>query len=159
VEAIPPGTSINAEHVVCQSLFDEKRPMVSDLHHLISSPNKLNNIRNNNIFGQVDYKNVCNTTEPSDDKKDLFSCLSGKPNKIWLPKKSDRGEIARAVFYFYTIYDQYSIQMIGDVETFKKWNREFPPSAFEIARNNAINISQGNRNPFIDDQSLVDKVW
>lgn len=166
-DTIPPDTAINAEHVVCQSTFDEKRPMLTDLHHLISSPTKLNNIRSNNKFGEFDYskcnkwcnKNNCSLPRPPDDEKDLYSCLSSGTPKLWLPRVRDRGEIARAVFYFYTIYTDYTISTIGDVDTFKKWNREYPPSAFEIARNNAINRSQGNRNPFIDDPSLVDKVW
>ena len=166
-DTIPPATAINAEHVVCQSTFDRQRPMVSDLHHLISSPNKLNNIRSNNKFGEFDYsqcnkwcnKNDCNLPAPPDDEKDLYSCLSGGTPKLWLPRVRDRGQIARAVFYFYTIYTDYTISTIGDLDTFKKWNRQYPPDAFEIARNNAINRSQGNRNPFIDDPSLVDQVW
>lgn len=164
-EIIPSATYVNAEHVVPQSSFGKNRPMVSDLHHLISSPAKINNARSNYKFGQFDYSeckkwcndNLCTATAPSDDLKDQYSCLS--QTNVFLPRLEDRGEVARAVLYFYTVYTDYAISTVGDVETFKKWNRDYPPSAFEIARNNAINRTQGNRNPFIDDPSLADKVW
>ena len=75
-----------------------------------------------------------------------------------MPIKQDRGRIARAIFYFYTMYDQYSIS-VGDIELFKKWNRDYPPLYFEKLRNNRLNVSQGNRNPYIDDPSLVDEAF
>ncbi|KAK8863652.1 hypothetical protein M9Y10_011340 [Tritrichomonas musculus] len=164
-EEIPSASFVNAEHVVPQSTFGKKRPMVSDLHHLISSPNVINNARSNYQFGEFDYsqcnkwcnKNNCKLPVPSDDQKDQYSCVSS--SNVFMPRKQDRGEIARAVFYFYTVYPDYKLSTVGNVETFKLWNRLYPPSAFEIARNNAINRSQGNRNPFIDDPSLVDQVW
>ena len=165
VEYIPSADFVNAEHVVPQSFFNKDTPMVSDLHHLLSSPSKINNCRSNYKFEQFDYSkcekwcndNVCTKTAPSDDLKDKYSCLSS--STTFLPRLEDRGEIARAVLYFYTVYPTYDLSRVGDVETFKKWNRDYPPSAFEIARNNAINRTQGNRNPFIDDPSLADKVW
>ena len=165
-ESIPSATYVNAEHCIPQSTFGKSRPMVSDLHHLISSPAKVNNARSNYKFGEFDYSecskwckdNNCDNNEPSDDQKDEYSCLRDSP-KTWMPAKGDRGQVARAVLYFYTIYPDYKINTVGDVDTFKKWNREYPPQAHEIARNNAINRSQGNRNPYIDDPSLGDLAW
>ncbi|OHT00555.1 secreted nuclease [Tritrichomonas foetus] len=164
-QSIPNPNHVNAEHVVPQSTFKEKTPMVSDLHHLISSPSKVNNARSNFPFGEFPYSeafrwctnNECTATAPDKSLYEEYSVL--KKNTMFMPRVSDRGQVARAIFYFYTIYPDYNITDVGDVETFKKWNNLYPPQAHEIARNNAINRTQGNRNPYIDDPSLVDQVW
>ncbi len=40
-----------------------------------------------------------------------------------------------------------------------KWHREDPVSQKEIDRNNGIQLTQGNRNPFIDYPYLVEYIW
>lgn len=160
---IPSATYVNAEHTIPQSTFHEKTPMVSDLNHLFSSPAKLNNARSNYKFAQFDYSQAkkfckdfdCQTTVPSNP--DDYSVLS--KSNTWMPRKDDRGQIARAVLYFYTMYDDYTISTVGDVNTFKEWNRLYPPNSKELSRNEAINKTQGNRNPYIDDPSLADQAW
>jgi len=161
---IPSSTYVNAEHIVPQSFFKKQQPMVSDLHHLFSSPSTLNNRRSNYKFKQMDYSqcsmfckdNTCSYDVPSNP--DSYSCL-GQDKASWMPIKKDRGEVARAIFYFFTMYDGVDISSVGDVNTFKQWNTQFPPSAREIARNDAINKTQGNRNPYTDDYTLVNKAW
>ena len=161
--SIPSANYVNAEHTVPQSTFDEKTPMVSDLHHLFSAPSKLNNKRSNYPFAQVDYSkcksfckdNECTTTVPSNP--DDYSCLI-EGNK-WMPRKEDRGQIARAVLYFYTMYTDYDMSDVGDLSTFKTWNKQYPPSQLEKTRNELINQTQGNRNPYIDDYTLVDEAF
>ena len=39
-----------------------------------------------------------------------------------------------------------------------EWNRTFPPSNQERGRNALVERFQGNRNPFIDDPSLADRI-
>ena len=161
---IPSATDVNAEHTIPQSFFNKNQPMVSDLHHLFSSPSKLNNMRSNYPFKQMDYSDCiqfCHNFECSYDvpsNPDEYSCL-GKDKSSWMPIKKDRGQVARAIFYFFTMYDGVDISRVGDINTFKQWNRQFPPSQREKARNDALNRTQGNRNPYIDDPSLVDKAW
>ncbi|PIU18520.1 MAG: hypothetical protein COT18_10355, partial [Elusimicrobia bacterium CG08_land_8_20_14_0_20_59_10] len=46
----------------------------------------------------------------------------------------------------------------SQVETLMKWNYSDPPDAAETRRNAAIERLQGNRNPFIDDYTLVDRI-
>lgn len=160
---IPSLTIVNAEHTVPQSLFDSKTPMVSDFHHLFASPTKLNSARSNFAFDEFDYSKCskwcqgedCQTTKPSGSMDD-WDCVS---NNKWMPRAADRGRIARAVFYFYTIYPQYSINDVGTVDIFKKWNSQFPPDDREKTRNDKINQTQHNRNPYVDDPSLVNQAW
>lgn len=162
--SMPSSTEVNAEHTVPQSFFNSKSPMVSDLHHLFSAPAKLNNRRSNYPFKEMDYSkckefcrdNSCTTSRPSNP--DDYSCF-GEDGKSWMPIKQDRGQVARAVLYYFTMYDGVDISRVGDVNTFLKWNREFPPSDREKARNNIVNQTQGNRNPYIDDYTLADQVF
>ncbi|OHT03982.1 secreted nuclease [Tritrichomonas foetus] len=158
----PSATEINAEHIVPQSTFNSKTPMVSDLHHLLPASSKLNNMRSNYNFTEVEYDDCaqfcrdmsCSKDRPSDP--DQYSCLTS--DRKWMPMKQDRGRVARSILYFYTMYDEYPIT-VGDVALFKKWNKEYLPGAWEIERNERLNISQGNRNPYIDDPSLVDEAF
>lgn len=158
----PDGNILNAEHLIPQSTFGSKTPMVSDLHSLVPAASGLNNRRSNYNFTEVDYSQckqfcrdmTCQTTMPEDP--DSYSCLTN--SKTWMPIKQDRGRIARAVFYFYTMYPQYPIS-VGDVNLFKRWNLEYPPSSFETLRNDRLNETQGNRNPYIDDPTLVDQAF
>ena len=161
---IPSSTVVNAEHIVPQSFFNKKAPMVCDMHHLFSSPSKLNNRRSNYPFKEMEYSqcaefckdNTCSSSYPANPEE--YSCL-GKDKKSWMPRAADKGEVARAVLYFFTMYDMVDMDKVGSLETFKQWNRDYPPSAREKARNEQVNISQGNRNPYIDDYTLVDQAW
>lgn len=163
--SIPSVTEVNAEHTIPQSLFDSNLPMVSDFHHLYASPAKINNARSNYPFAQFDYSQCgkwckgtsCQNSAPSGSYEE-WDCVSDDGNSF-MPRTADRGRIARAVFYFYTMYPQYSISDVGSVSLFKQWNSQYQPDSREIARNDAINQTQHNRNPYIDDPSLVDQAW
>lgn len=157
------AVDVNAEHVVPQSVFAQKLPMKSDLHHLFACPSKINNKRGNYPYTEVDYNqckywcnaNQCQTNKPSNPSN--YSCIT--PDNKFMPLDQDKGRVARAIFYFYTMYDQYDINAKFDVSLLKRWNNRFPPNSFEIRRNNRVNQTQGNRNPYIDDFTLVDKAF
>jgi hypothetical protein len=59
------------------------------------------------------------------------------------------------------MFNNTSTQVFTD--TFKNilltWNAQDPVSPREIARNNAIFKRQNNRNPYIDNNSYVAKIW
>jgi len=163
--SIPSSTVVNAEHTIPQSTFDEKTPMVSDVHHLFAAPTKLNSARSNYPFGEWSYddcktwchEQTCQNTKPSGDMTE-WSCVRSSTTGF-MPRAADRGRVARAIFYFYTMYDEYSISTVGDVSTFKSWNKKYPPDSREIKRNEVANKTQGNRNPYVDDYTLVDQAW
>jgi hypothetical protein len=67
--------------------------------------------------------------------------------------------VARAVLYFFTMYDGIDISTVGSVATFKAWNPAYAPGAWELARNERLNKTQHNRNPYIDDPTLADQVF
>ena len=70
------------------------------------------------------------------------------------------------MLYFITRYYDRNIRQkmnyqsfwTDNVEMFLKWNRQDPPDAREIERNNRIEKFQGNRNPFVDDYTLADRI-
>ena len=161
---IPEGKVTNAEHIVPQSLFKKAEPYVSDLHHLYSSGSPENNLRSNYPFGEFDYSK-CSTwifnekkqnNKPSDPEN--WNCLSSSL-KQFMPIKRDRGIIARAVLYFITVYPEIDIGSVKDIKLFVKWNKEYPPTIRELYRNDMVNITQGNRNPYTDNPNLVDLVF
>ncbi|KAH0791521.1 secreted nuclease [Histomonas meleagridis] len=159
----PSATDINCEHSVPQSFFDKKTPMVSDIHHLYPSASKINSARSDYPFEEVDYSECmkfcrdleCSKTRPSNP--DDYSCLTYSSS--FMPRVEDRGQIARGILYFFTMYDNYRLSDVGKLNTFLKWNREHPPTQQEITRNDRINQTQGNRNPYVDDYTLADQAW
>jgi len=147
---------MNVEHLWPQSFFDEDLPMKADLHHLRTTFMKPNNMRGTAPFTEV-YEGIKYTT--------------GAGAKLgaggFEPPDSVKGDTARAMFYFLMRYYDRQIRQGGlnykyfftsQVETLMKWNYSDPPDAAETRRNAAIERLQGNRNPFIDDYTLVDRI-
>jgi len=77
-----------------------------------------------------------------------------------------KGDVARAMLYFFTRYHDRDIRDGMDygnfwtsrVGLFLEWNRQDPPDADERRRNDLIEAFQGNRNPFVDDPRLAEKI-
>ncbi|MBK9224418.1 MAG: endonuclease [Flavobacterium sp.] len=100
---------------------------------------------------------------------------TGYTGIVFEPIDEFKGDIARCLLYFatryedeiksnrytYTMFDGTSTQVFTD--TFKNilltWNAQDPVSTREIARNNAIYARQKNRNPYIDNNTYVTKIW
>ncbi|EAY16438.1 secreted nuclease, putative [Trichomonas vaginalis G3] len=169
IKDIPHATNellpANAEHVVPQSLFSKKTPFVSDLHHLFSAGHQENENRKSYMFGEFDPKtasiwcrdNACTTKLPENPEQ--YSCLSSTKPFLWMPIAKDRGTVARAVLYFQTVYPEINISSVNNVSLYLKWNREFPPTERDKYRNEMVNITQGNRNPYVDNPILADWVF
>lgn len=58
----------------------------------------------------------------------------------------------------YTAAGKYGLTSYG-IALLLKWHREDPVSQREIDRNNGIQATQGNRNPFIDYPILAEYIW
>ncbi|MBI5239470.1 MAG: endonuclease [Elusimicrobia bacterium] len=146
---------MNVEHTWPQSFFDKALPMRSDLHHLLPTFQHPNSMRSNLPFGEVK-----GTPEYSND---AGAKLGGG---VFEPPNAVKGTVARAVLYFFTrYYDRnitqgaYSHVFFADrIELFLRWNREHPPAPEEMQANEFIEKYQGNRNPFVDDPSLADRI-
>lgn len=145
---------INAEHIWPQSYFNSSLPMVADLHHLAPTFVTPNSRRSNLKFAKV--------------AKALYSTLSGSKlgKEGFEPANSAKGNVARAMFYFVVRYSDrdirqgmnYSEFWSANVGMLLDWNRQDPPDAAERRRNALVEEFQGNRNPFIDNPELAERI-
>lgn len=160
----------NREHIVPQSTFGERAPMVSDIHHIPPTDGYVNNRRSNYPFGVV--------TNPSwtsrNGSKVGPNTTSGYSGTVFEPIDAFKGDVARMIFYFATRYQNqipnFSSGTILDGTTTRsisqwelnillEWHANDPVSQREIDRNNAAYTYQGNRNPYIDNPAWVNVVW
>ena len=172
---------INAEHAYPQSMGAMDEPNRSDMHSLFPAKDNVNSSRNNCPFGEItdtdtDSWFVLNTelnsipTTNVDDysEKDndaVFPLLAASQQCSFEPRESKKGDIARAVFYFYTIYNNTNVNAYTAYandnffnsmrDTLILWHIQDPVNQEEIDRNIRVKAQQGNDNPFILDQSLA----
>jgi len=145
---------MNVEHTFPQSLFKQDLPMRSDLHHLMATFEHPNGMRGSLPFGMVtgptDYHNNAGA------KRDAGH---------FEPPDFTKGRVARGLLYFYARYKNMPFFQgraasfwNGQIETLMDWNRRFPPTVEEQTRNGQVEAFQGNRNPFVDDPGLADRI-
>lgn len=96
-----------------------------------------------------------------------FQFLQGKlgedssGNLSYEPRNAAKGLAARANFYVCATYNRAGkpftlptsvpfINYLQDQKVLKRWNQQFPPDNWEVARNEYVAFKQNNRNPFID---------
>lgn len=182
----------NREHSIPKSWFGGSTSGPGcDIFHLVPTDGKVNGMRSNNPFGEVN-----NATYTSGNGSKLGSAksisISGTTiagnnlsascsGVVFEPVDEYKGDFARG--YLGTM-----IKWAGDYQAFTsgqggttfsgtytasgyfgltkygvalllKWHREDPVSQKEIDRNNGIQKTQGNRNPFIDYPYLVEYIW
>lgn len=155
----------NTEHSWPQSKGAGQEPQRSDLHHLFPSDAKINGERGNKVFAEIpDDKtkkwlkgDISQTNKPTASINEF----SESTNSLFEPRESVKGDLARAVFYFYTIHksqadDSYFAEQ---KQTLCNWNKLDPPSSTEIARSNSIAALQGNENPFVIDATLPERAY
>ncbi len=128
-------------------------PEYNDLHNLFPAHQTLANApRSNNPFAECV---TVTSTSPSG-----FGKLGkdGLGKTVYEPKDSQKGDLARAMFYMCISYNgingnNWSLPADQDLAVLMKWHQQDPPSAEEIARHEYIAATQKNRNPFIDNPS------
>ena len=132
---------------------------------MFPSDAKINGERGNKVFAEIpDDKtkkwlkgDISQTNKPTASINEF----SESTNSLFEPRESVKGDLARAVFYFYTIHksqadDSYFAEQ---KQTLCNWNKLDPPSSTEIARSNSIAALQGNENPFVIDATLPERAY
>ncbi len=169
LNGIPNG--INTEHTWPQGLGAEGIAQ-SDMHHLYPSRAKANSDRGNFHFGEIPdnqtqtwyLKSSERNTTPTTGK-DLYSEGVRGVNGKFEPRESVKGNIARSIFYFYTMYKaQADAQGPNFFNTMKNdlcsWHYLDPVDDVEWKRNQKIASYQGWKlNPFVLDCSLVSRAY
>eukprot|EP00708_Paratrimastix_pyriformis_P004672 GAFH01003578.1.p1 GENE.GAFH01003578.1~~GAFH01003578.1.p1 ORF type:complete len:255 (-),score=77.07 GAFH01003578.1:157-921(-) len=158
--------NVNCEHTVPQSFFNEKDPMKSDLNHLFPTYEPWNGMRSNYGFSTIDPQDVTFwllelNKSSSVPKSSLDAYSRYQKNKFFEPRKVHSGNLARAVLYFFTMYDGYLNVMprVATVEQLCAWHYADPVDAAELARNKAVAVAQGNGNPYIEHPEYLEKAW
>ena len=165
------GDCYNREHLVPQSSFGSALPMQTDIHHVIPTDGRVNNFRGSLPFGEVstpDFTSLNGSLRGSSD-------IVGYSGTMFEPIDEFKGDIARALLYFATRYedtvDGYtSFDMFNGTQdqVFQTWainmllewhNNVDPVDQRERDRNNAAYNFQGNANPFVDHPEYANSIW
>ena len=176
-DAYDNGNGINAEHLWPQSKYLGDEPMKSDLHHLRSTEVRVNQDRGNLKFGTIpdsevdrwynkssrdDTGLIYTTTAPPQAERDQWSKI--KLNDRFESKLDTKGDVARSMFYFYTIYrneadaeDSGFFSSMDDA--LLEWHDIDEVDSDELLRTETISTWQGNVNPFVMDTTLVRRAY
>lgn len=153
-DKLPDPKNLNTEHTWPQSKFSNSHSrdiQKSDLHHLFPTLTKINSERGNLPFAEVN-----STQDLSCEESKMGIPLRGDGGLFFEPPDKHKGNVARAMFYFSIRY-QISIDSVQE-SYFKLWHKEDPVDESERKIHEKIFKIQKNRNPFIDDPTLVDKI-
>jgi endonuclease I len=165
------GDSYNREHTIPQSWFNEASPMKADLFHLYPTDGYVNNIRSNYPHG-----NVKSASKTTGNGSKLGTCASKYySGTVFEVIDEYKGDFARSYLYFAVRYMNKvgswgsgadvvfkgSFPYLTDfaIDTYISWCKLDPVSEKEISRNEAVYKLQKNRNPFIDHESWIYKIW
>lgn len=151
---VPNPRIFNTEHTWPQSKFStrfSKDEQKSDLHHLYPTFSKINSER-----GSLPFADVNSRRELSCDESLSGSPVRGGRGNYFEPPQEHKGNVARAMFYFSVRY-QISIDPVQELYL-RLWHEEDPSDEMERIHHERIYQLQGNRNPFIDDATLVNLI-
>ncbi len=180
---LPPGTDptealylngsqdgIDNEHTWPQSFGAEFGNPQSDMHHLFPTRAAVNDARANLPFAEIPddqtekwyYLNQSQTSIPGASTIDRYS---EKVDAFFEPREDHKGNVARAMFYFYTMYrneaDNANPDYFWDQRaTLCNWHYLDPVDQIEYDRTWLISKYQNQRpNPYVIDCSLVARAW
>ena len=168
---------------------DCKTGMGADLFHLVPTDGKVNGMRSNYAFGEVASATYSynNSKRGTAQKITIDNTVLGSsytttsvPSTVFEPADEYKGDFARGYFgamikwttdydmdsgdgvwFFNNTYTESGHFGLADygIALLLKWHRQDPVSQKELDRNNGIQTTQGNRNPFIDYPCLAEYIW
>ncbi|MCB0660518.1 MAG: endonuclease [Saprospiraceae bacterium] len=167
MNGIPNG--INTEHCYPESK-GASGVAKGDMHNLFPSKSKVNSDRADKEYDDIPDNETKRwyylinemTSPPLTQTRDLYSETN---NDYFEPRESVKGDIARAIFYFYTMYTDQSLAadshfFENQMETLCEWHYYDPVDSVEWVRNQKIAFYQGGSlNPYILDCSLVSRAF
>jgi hypothetical protein len=139
------NNSFNCEHTWPQSLFNKQEPERADIHHLFPTDVNANSRRGSYAFGLV-------------SSSSWSEGGSKQGGSLFEPRDDHKGDVARAMLYFATRYQNYSGFLTSQESILRSWAMSKPPTQKSIDRNNAIFAVQKNRNPFVDYPEFLSRI-
>ena len=139
---------LNTEHTWPQSKGAKHFPAKGDLHHLYAASKESNSRRANFPF--------CYVYETYWEKQGSKQGFNTDLQDCFEPLDSHKGNVARAMFYFSVRYNK--PLSVSQEKLFRSWNKLDPVDENEMIRNERIERIQGNINPFIKSEVLIDNI-
>ena len=127
---------LTAEHIFPQSYTRYYRKANKDMHNIYLTNYYTNNLRSNKKFSHFINENIS--------------------KRIYIPCNYSRGIIARALVYMKYTYPLLNLSKIIDYNIIILWNELYPPTEYELKKNNIISKYQGNKNIFIEDYKQLE---
>ncbi|MEQ8274131.1 MAG: endonuclease [Deltaproteobacteria bacterium] len=147
---------ITTEHSWPRSDGAENFPAEGDLHHLFPAIAHANGTRGVHEFGDVACGDAGEAACTWSGGGSHLGPGEDARTEVFEVRAETRGDIARAHFYFAV---RYELPIpAGEEGTLRRWHCEDPPSDGERARNGRIATHQNNRNPFVDQPQLVERI-
>lgn len=169
------ANKMQREHAVPKSWWKsggsvEYTPAYSDMWNLFPSDGPANQAKLNYPLGPTASTSFNNGVTKVGE---VLNGYGGGSPRVFEPADEYKGDFARAYFYMAVVYDDlpwcvnYMYQADSQWPTLKpwayemllQWSRMDPVSQKEIDRNDAVEQSQGNRNPFVDFPELAEYIW
>ena len=168
------ANKMQREHAVPKSWWKsggsvEYTPAYSDMWNLYPSDGPANQAKLNYPLGVVasaTFDNGCTRVGTATTGQ------GGGSGRVFEPADEYKGDFARAFFYMATVYDdlpwvvtymyeqnEWPTLQPWAVNMLLQWSRQDPVSQKEIERNEEVEKSQGNRNPYVDFPELAEFVW
>lgn len=160
---------INCEHTFPQSYGAGDEPQKSNMHHLFPCKSNVNSSRNNHPYGEIPDEDTDNWYFSSTvlhsiptSNLDMYAEKENDGIDRFEPREAVKGDIARAMFYFFCIYNDAADEGFfnNQKDVLFQWHLQDPADEDEIDRTWRIAEYQNNLpNPFIIDESLAERIW
>lgn len=164
------GTNgMNTEHAYPQAKGAAEGNARSDMHHIYPTRIAVNEARGNSPYTEIPdaqtqrwyINNQFFTSIPTSN----INAYSEQRTDAFEPREAVKGDLARSVFYFYTMYR--SQANAADPNYFElqrptlcQWVQQDPPDSTELRKTWRIAPYQdGKPNPFVVDCTLATRCW
>ena len=135
----------------------------TDINHLYPANGDANMAKSNYPLGEVSRATFDNGVTKVGSPK---TGQGGGSSTVFEPDDRYKGDFARTYFYMACAYQHYywnnnTWKTFNDwsIELLCRWARNDAVSDKEVDRNEAVQHSQNNRNPFIDIPQLFEYIW
>lgn len=168
--AFQDGAGLNTEHSWPRANGADLDPARADMHHLFPTRVDVNAARGNLPFGEISdvltdrwyYLDQQQTSPPSQNRPNYSEY---RQNVAFEPREAFKGNIARAMMYFYTIYRDEANAAAPNFfnqqrATLCQWHNQDPVDEAEWERTFAIAVHQDDKpNPFVLDCTVAARLY
>jgi hypothetical protein len=144
-------------------------PQRSDMHHLFPTKDNVNSSRGNDPFAEIPDANTDVWYRLTESRSsiptnyiDEYSEKENDSPQCFEPREDHKGNVARAMFYFYAIYQSVANEDFWNLQkaTLLAWHYLDPVDLTEYNRTWKIAGYQDNKpNPFVLDSTLARRSW